>query len=74
MFNANAYIPMSNKMAEQAVDVAQLSTNYIDIISDCGGIEGFDPKNGARPLRRKIEEEVESLLSEELIKENLKKA
>ena len=45
MFNANAYIPMSNKMAEQAVDVAQLSTNYIDIISDCGGIEGFDPKN-----------------------------
>ena len=31
--------------AEQAVDVAQLSTNYIDIISDCGGIEGFDPKN-----------------------------
>ena len=35
--------------------------------------EGFDPKNGARPLRRKIEEEVESLLSEELIKENLKK-
>lgn len=45
MFNANAYIPMSNKMVEQAVDMAQLSTNYIDIISDCGGIEGFEPKN-----------------------------
>lgn len=45
MFKANAYIPMSNKMVEQAVDVAQLSTNYIDIISDCGGIDGFDPKN-----------------------------
>ena len=45
MFNANAYIPMSNKMVEQAVDMAQLSTNFIDIISDCGGIEGFDPKN-----------------------------
>ncbi|MDO4611261.1 MAG: ATP-dependent Clp protease ATP-binding subunit [Candidatus Saccharibacteria bacterium] len=28
---------------------------------------GFDPKNGARPLRRKIEEEVESLISEALI-------
>ena len=45
MFNANAYIPMSNKMVEQAVDMAQLSTNFIDIISDCGGIEGFEPKN-----------------------------
>ena len=34
---------------------------------------GYDPKNGARPLRRKIEDEVESLLSEEIISENLKK-
>ncbi|MBR0479678.1 ATP-dependent Clp protease ATP-binding subunit [Candidatus Saccharibacteria bacterium] len=29
--------------------------------------KGYDPKNGARPLRRKIEEEVESLLSEKII-------
>ena len=35
--------------------------------------EGYDPKNGARPLRRKIEDEVESLLSEELIAGRLKK-
>ncbi len=35
--------------------------------------KGYDPKNGARPLRRKIEDEVESLLSEEIISENLKK-
>ena len=35
--------------------------------------EGYDPKNGARPLRRKIEDEVESLLSEEIISEGLKK-
>ena len=35
--------------------------------------KGYDPKNGARPLRRKIEEEVESLLSEEIIAEKLKK-
>lgn len=35
--------------------------------------EGYDPKNGARPLRRKIEEDVESLLSEEIIAEKLKK-
>lgn len=45
MFKAKSYIPMKNKMMEQAVDVAQLSTNYIDIISDCGGIDGYDPKN-----------------------------
>ena len=35
--------------------------------------EGYDPKNGARPLRRKIEEDVESLLSEEIIAGDLKK-
>ncbi len=35
--------------------------------------EGYDPKNGARPLRRKIEEDIESLLSEEIIAEKLKK-
>ena len=35
--------------------------------------EGYDPKNGARPLRRKIEDEVESLLSEGIISGQLKK-
>ena len=35
--------------------------------------QGYDPKNGARPLRRKIEDEVESLLSEEIISGSLKK-
>jgi len=35
--------------------------------------EGYDPKNGARPLRRKIEEDVESLLSEEIIAGKLRK-
>ncbi len=35
--------------------------------------EGYDPKNGARPLRRKIEDEVESMLSEAIISEQLKK-
>ena len=35
--------------------------------------KGYDPKNGARPLRRKIEDEVESLLSEMIISEKLKK-
>lgn len=35
--------------------------------------EGYDPKNGARPLRRKIEDEVESLISEDIISGHLKK-
>lgn len=34
---------------------------------------GYDPENGARPLRRAIEDHVESLLSEAMIKEDLKK-
>ena len=34
---------------------------------------GYDPKNGARPLRRAIEDEVESLLSEAIIDGTLKK-
>ena len=34
---------------------------------------GYDPKNGARPLRRKIEDEVETLLSDAIISGELKK-
>ncbi len=34
---------------------------------------GYDPKNGARPLRRAIEDNIESLLSEAIIKDELKK-
>lgn len=35
--------------------------------------EGYDPKNGARPLRRVIEDKVESLIAEEIIAGNLDK-
>ncbi|MRH44805.1 AAA domain-containing protein [Aquibacillus halophilus] len=35
--------------------------------------EGFDPEYGARPLRRSIQKNVEDLLSEELLKETIKK-
>ena len=35
--------------------------------------KGFDPKNGARPLRRAIEDNLESILSEAIIKGDLKK-
>ena len=34
---------------------------------------GFDAKNGARPLRRAIEDHLESLLSEAILKGDLKK-
>ncbi|MBR3368281.1 ATP-dependent Clp protease ATP-binding subunit [Candidatus Saccharibacteria bacterium] len=34
---------------------------------------GFDPKNGARPLRRAIEDELESIISDAIIKGDLKK-
>ena len=33
--------------------------------------KGYDPKNGARPLRRTIEDKLESLISEEIIKGTL---
>ena len=35
--------------------------------------KGYDPENGARPLRRAIEDELESLLSEAIIEEKIKK-
>lgn len=34
---------------------------------------GFDPKNGARPLRRAIEDELETMISDAIIKGELKK-
>ena len=34
--------------------------------------QGYDPKNGARPLRRAIENQLESLLSEAIISESIK--
>ena len=33
---------------------------------------GYDPKNGARPLRRAIEDNVESLISDSIISGELK--
>ena len=35
--------------------------------------KGYDPKNGARPLRRAIEDHLESVLSEAIIGEEVKK-
>lgn len=38
MFNNEA-------IAREAVDVKTLATNFVDIISDCDGVEGFDEKS-----------------------------
>lgn len=35
--------------------------------------EGFDPEYGARPLRRSIQQNIENLLSEELLRETIEK-
>ena len=35
--------------------------------------KGYDPKNGARPLRRAIEDNLESIISEKIIAEEVKK-
>ena len=35
--------------------------------------KGFDPKNGARPLRRAIEDHLESIISDAIISEKIKK-
>lgn len=36
---------MTNMLDRQAVDVAKLATNFIDIISDCEGLEDFSLRN-----------------------------
>lgn len=45
MFNSNSFAIQQLEKDYNVVDVQKLSTNYIDIISDCGGIDDFVPKN-----------------------------
>jgi ATP-dependent Clp protease ATP-binding subunit ClpA len=59
---------LRKRLATKGIGI-RIETNAKDYLID----EGYDPKNGARPLRRKIEDEVESLLSEEIIAGKLKK-
>ncbi|UFT99468.1 ATP-dependent protease ATP-binding subunit ClpC [Radiobacillus kanasensis] len=58
---------LQKRLAEQDIDF-KLSDKAIEKIAD----EGFDPEYGARPLRRSLQKNVEDLLSEELLKENIK--
>jgi len=59
---------LKKRLAEKSIGLKltpEVKTYLID--------KGYDPKNGARPLRRSIEDNLESLLSEAIIKEDVKK-
>ena len=52
---------------EQELQEKQVSLEITDAARDYLGEKGFDPVLGARPLRRLIQNEVEDLLSDELL-------
>ena len=75
--------PLTKKQVEQIFDNLiedlrkRLATKHLGVrVSDKAKAWlidiGYDPKNGARPLRRAIEDYVESLISDEIIKGALK--
>ncbi|MHA6253382.1 ATP-dependent protease ATP-binding subunit ClpC [Oceanobacillus sp. CAU 1775] len=59
---------LKKRLADQEIDLS-LTDKSIEKIAN----EGFDPEYGARPLRRSIQQNIENLLSEELLKGTIKK-
>ncbi|WP_220464465.1 ATP-dependent protease ATP-binding subunit ClpC [Paraliobacillus salinarum] len=59
---------LQKRLVDQEIDF-ELSDEAIEKIAN----EGFDPEYGARPLRRSIQKNVEDLLSEALLREEIKK-
>lgn len=59
--------PVINRIHDQGIDV-KLTPAAISVISD----KGYDPENGARPIRRAIQTEVEDALSEQLLSGQIK--
>ncbi|MFP7171530.1 ATP-dependent protease ATP-binding subunit ClpC [Terribacillus sp. 7520-G] len=59
---------LKKRLAQQDIEFT-LTDAVIEKIAD----EGFDPEYGARPLRRAIQKNIEDLLSEELLRENIRK-
>ncbi|GAA0304743.1 ATP-dependent Clp protease ATP-binding subunit ClpC [Gracilibacillus halotolerans] len=59
---------LQDRLKEQEINFT-LTEKALNHIAE----EGFEPEYGARPLRRSIQKNVEDLLSEELLKENIKK-
>ncbi|MCZ0703505.1 ATP-dependent Clp protease ATP-binding subunit ClpC [Natronobacillus azotifigens] len=59
---------LQKRLVEQGIDF-HLSDKAVEKIAT----EGFDPEYGARPLRRSIQKNVEDLLSEALLRDEIKK-
>ncbi|MCQ2559752.1 MAG: ATP-dependent Clp protease ATP-binding subunit ClpC, partial [Clostridia bacterium] len=53
------------RMQEQGLEL-----KFTEAVQNWLAEKGFDPKFGARPLRRVIQQEIEDRLSEELLKQN----
>lgn len=63
----NLIADLKNRLATKSIGL-KLSSEAKNWLIE----KGYDPKNGARPLRRAIEEHLESLLSEAIIAETIK--
>lgn len=59
---------LSNRLKEQDIEF-ELTGDVKEFLAK----EGYDPNYGARPLRRLIQKYIEDMLSEELLKETIKK-
>jgi ATP-dependent Clp protease ATP-binding subunit ClpC len=59
---------LEGRLQDQEIEFS-ITDKAIDKIAT----EGFDPEYGARPLRRSIQQNIENLLSEELLKGTVKK-
>ncbi|MFD1067389.1 ATP-dependent protease ATP-binding subunit ClpC [Oceanobacillus locisalsi] len=61
------------KQLQQRLEQQELTLSLTDKAIEKIANEGFDPEYGARPLRRSIQNNIENLLSEELLKGNIEK-
>jgi ATP-dependent Clp protease ATP-binding subunit ClpC len=59
---------LKERLREQEIEFS-MTDKAVEKIAN----EGFDPEYGARPLRRSIQQNIENLLSEELLKGTVKK-
>lgn len=59
---------LKERLADQEIELT-MTDKAVDKIAN----EGFDPEYGARPLRRSIQQNIENLLSEELLKGTIEK-
>lgn len=64
----NLISDLGRRLADKGIGVSVTKAAKEHLIK-----KGYDPKNGARPLRRVIDDEVGSLLSEAIINEKIKK-